>query len=577
MATANRESRASCFEIGLVLAGALSAGCYTAGVVDFLIQALDQWEEAKRGDDPACPRHRVSIKVVAGASAGGMSAAIAAAQLGEAHTPADDPGGPGPSNNNLYDAWVRRVDITRFLETADIDVGTGGDVVSLLDSTVLDEIAAATFRWEEGPTPPARGYLADPLHVLLTVSTIQGTPYDVRFLGESEEPPRMTMHADHLHFALGDGESLGPDVRQLLPGRYDDPEWKAFSLTGLATGACPGLLAPRRLRRTMAEYKEREWPTAARRVGCDAQVRKVPPDFRRPIRGRSEFDVVAVDGGLNDNEPLKLARRILDGGLHHPREGPLDRAMIAIAPFPDLPTFTIPRPPPGGPTFLTTLAGALAGLVNQSRFDPEVAIVDRNPAAWNRYIISAKRDDVPEAPIRSHLAGGSVGGLGDFLAREFRAHDFQLGRRNCQQFLRDVFALPEREVDENPLLGPGWTREARQLHRFARGEDGRRRPPGSGPAAGDVACLPIVPLCGTAAREVLQMDWPRYDPARLDALRSQLEERTHAVIRCLIDRNITGRLQRLVLRGASKFLRRRLADKIIQGVAKDLRDRGLLG
>src|SRR4051794_29748060 len=106
MATAGGSRGEACFEIGLVMAGALSAGSYTAGVVDFLIQALDQWHEGKRGDDARCPRHRVSVKVLAGASAGGMSAAIAAAQLGEAHTPADEPGGAGPPNNKLFDSWV---------------------------------------------------------------------------------------------------------------------------------------------------------------------------------------------------------------------------------------------------------------------------------------------------------------------------------------------------------------------------------------------------------------------------------------------------------------------------------------
>ena len=35
------------FEIGLVMAGAISAGTYTAGVIDFLIEALDEWESAK--------------------------------------------------------------------------------------------------------------------------------------------------------------------------------------------------------------------------------------------------------------------------------------------------------------------------------------------------------------------------------------------------------------------------------------------------------------------------------------------------------------------------------------------------
>ena len=35
------------FELGLVMAGAISAGAYTAGVVDFLLQALEEWEKEK--------------------------------------------------------------------------------------------------------------------------------------------------------------------------------------------------------------------------------------------------------------------------------------------------------------------------------------------------------------------------------------------------------------------------------------------------------------------------------------------------------------------------------------------------
>src|SRR3954468_23462241 len=110
MATDGTEGGPMSFEIGLVMAGALSAGAYTAGVVDFLIQALDQWHEGKRGDDPGCPRHRVSLKVMAGTSAGGMSVAIAAAQFCEPHTPAADPRPPGPPDNKLFRSWVRRID-----------------------------------------------------------------------------------------------------------------------------------------------------------------------------------------------------------------------------------------------------------------------------------------------------------------------------------------------------------------------------------------------------------------------------------------------------------------------------------
>src|SRR3954469_20872079 len=107
MATASTEDGGRGLQLGVVMCGAVSAGAFTAGVVDFLIQALDQWHEGKRGDDPRCPRHDVSLKVMAGASGGGMSVAIAAAQLCEVHVPAADPRPPGPPNNKLFRSWVR--------------------------------------------------------------------------------------------------------------------------------------------------------------------------------------------------------------------------------------------------------------------------------------------------------------------------------------------------------------------------------------------------------------------------------------------------------------------------------------
>jgi hypothetical protein len=58
------------FKIGINMAGAISAGAYTAGVLDFLIEALDQWEAAKQRGDMV-PRHEVSLDVFSGASAGG--------------------------------------------------------------------------------------------------------------------------------------------------------------------------------------------------------------------------------------------------------------------------------------------------------------------------------------------------------------------------------------------------------------------------------------------------------------------------------------------------------------------------
>ena len=73
------ENSGNTFQIGLALAGAISAGAYTAGVLDFLFQALDEWEKLRGRAD--VPDHRVGLKVVAGASAGAITGALGAVAL----------------------------------------------------------------------------------------------------------------------------------------------------------------------------------------------------------------------------------------------------------------------------------------------------------------------------------------------------------------------------------------------------------------------------------------------------------------------------------------------------------------
>src|SRR5580658_6096304 len=77
------------FYLGLCMAGAVSAGSYTAGVVDFLLEALEKWE--KRRGQPGVPTHRVEIPVIGGASAGGMTGIITASALQQGLTHLDQP------------------------------------------------------------------------------------------------------------------------------------------------------------------------------------------------------------------------------------------------------------------------------------------------------------------------------------------------------------------------------------------------------------------------------------------------------------------------------------------------------
>jgi len=121
------------FQIALALSGAISAGAYTAGVFDFLIQALDEWENARsgkyleQGDDPGTiPNHFVGIKAISGASAG--SIADADQTPIEFETPRDGEQKINCYLPKLYEAWVVKPGLVAegeekidFLQTSDFD------------------------------------------------------------------------------------------------------------------------------------------------------------------------------------------------------------------------------------------------------------------------------------------------------------------------------------------------------------------------------------------------------------------------------------------------------------------------
>jgi predicted acylesterase/phospholipase RssA len=71
------------YEFALVLGGTVSAGAYTAGVVDFLIEALDEWTVRRDANpaDPTVPPHKAILKLVTGTSGGGVNSATLARAL----------------------------------------------------------------------------------------------------------------------------------------------------------------------------------------------------------------------------------------------------------------------------------------------------------------------------------------------------------------------------------------------------------------------------------------------------------------------------------------------------------------
>src|SRR5215208_6468063 len=136
------------YEIGLAMAGAISAGAYSAGVVDFLFQALHDWELAKRDDPDNVPNHSVCIRAAAGASAGSITAALAAVTVAGGLRPekvADPQKDRQPYRcvlPALYQAWVTMPDMAaQHPDTPDLlstnDLKDGVSPQSILNAGIL--------------------------------------------------------------------------------------------------------------------------------------------------------------------------------------------------------------------------------------------------------------------------------------------------------------------------------------------------------------------------------------------------------------------------------------------------------
>ncbi|OEC93564.1 hypothetical protein [Rhizobium sp. YK2] len=561
------------FQIGLAMAGAISAGAYSAGVFDFLVQALEAWQTAK--DDPAndglIPNHTVGIKVIAGASAGAITGALGAVALagGVKRVPLDG----GPSNTqhikyllpNLYDAWVVRPAMLSqrggedFLKITDLD-GTG-NVVSVLNSKVLSEIEDAALRLDALGKP--HPYISSSLEIYLTISNLRGVPYSVSFRGGDYG---MMSHGDRVHYrikGLGTWNSSslfaqGDNVRELdiedLRSNKGGPteEWTHYGLAAVTSGAFPIGLAARQWDATADEYEDRSWPIADGVLVKD-RMRPAWPKSWDGVPSRV-FAYTAVDGGLINNEPFEYARYCLMEvpGQSNPRCGDdADRAVIMIDPFPEPPLFLQDGEP--GSDLVSVLMTLVPALRTQAQFKPEEVAVAAVDGIFSRFLISPHRT-APDGTEEAYaIASGLLGGFGGFLAEAFREHDYQLGRRNCQKFLTDSFGL----FEGNDII-KAWPDAARANAAFR------------GAVINEKQIYQIIPLFGDALPEVPYPKWPQIGDDVLGDLQKAIELRLGKLADALVAQKGPTWLLRRLMEVAYHFGKTRVFDFVRLSILSDL-------
>ncbi len=552
------------FQLGLIMGGTVSAGAYTAGVTDFLIEALDAWTKAREDGDKLAPPHRVVLKLITGASGGGVNGAIATRALPYAFPPVDATTPEEVAKTNpFYDVWVNRLDIGGMLLTGDL---AGGAMPSLLNVAPLNEAAQSIVEYRGDPlgshgTPEVRRWLDETLTLFVTLTNLRGMPYQIDFDGVRPAEAYVD-HADWGRFAAdmrpGVTREPRPDEFGLSDWRGGEPGFADFATLGqyaLGTAAFPAGFVPRELQRPVSHYAYRVAGVPGR-SGAEEHLHWLRPDWQA-LTGTEGLDPTysfpVVDGGAMDNEPIELARTALAGALgRNPRDGfEARRAVLLVDPFAD--PVSLGQQAVGN--FLGNLGSLLGALVAQGRYDTADLTLAADSQVFSRFMISAVRDGITGG--RAIASGGFDAFMG-FFSKAFRRHDFLLGRRNAYHFLRDQLLLPEG----NPIFD-NWTVAQRRHFRSWREER-------AGTETWRVPMLPLIPPMGRAAPEPPAPAWPTgaFDP---DSIKGALRHRIDGVLGGLegqeLPHGLVGLAARLYLAPGVWLA----DDAALNGVLKELR------
>jgi len=189
--------------------------------------------------------------------------------------------------------------------------------------------------------------------------------------------------------------------------------------------------------------------------------------------------------------------------------------------------------------------------MRQARFKVGEIVPALDPDDHSRFLIAPHRK-LNGKEERYTIACGLLDGFGDFLDEKFRAHDFQLGRRNCQAFLRSTFSVP----GANPIVADMSGREQFRIAEYhSPGQPGR---------------YPIIPLFGAARPEVPLAYWPCMSQADFGLLLDRIKGRLTKIAPLLIHAQTTSTLLRWIGYLGLFIARRRILEYARLAILSDL-------
>jgi hypothetical protein len=445
------------------LSGAIALGSYEAGVAAQLYEDLRAVTTATHG------AVRLVIDVVAGSSAGAVTGFFLAQALA---TELD----PVAFRDSIRNLWVRDLDILTLLSPP------WDPAQALFTNRSLAKAEAAA------PRVPTTSQPYDPKRVLalwITMTALDGLPFELTFPrpGSSSTPVAFypMSYLDYSPFFMCGSTIKYVDVPIECLARLEErgeplcwqglrcATWEEARESARASASFPVAFRTRTIQRDLRLYP-RTWDVLA-----GSEVRPspiVPAGTRVPSHARLHF----VDGGIFNNEPLGRAidaasyLRRLDGC-----RGQDARTYVVIEPEPaHRPTLqelldarARPADASGWPpaTVLPRLLGAYFSdtvyrdFVAASKVNGHLKALEQAAAATG--MTQGQLDTVAAAVGLAHkeyitleripwevpptdqprLKGAFAGHFGGFLQQDFRAYDFDVGRREAREWLLKWLSL----------------------------------------------------------------------------------------------------------------------------------------
>ncbi|WP_417443293.1 hypothetical protein [Joostella sp.] len=569
------------FKLCLTMAGAVSAGSYTGGVLDYLIETLTLWEEAKATNrklginhpayNHSVPMHDVEIDVLSGASAGGITGTLTLLSLlRKNHKPVNRLN-PKGDDNLFYKCWVKMADdeesktLQKLLNTDDLSKNEIPE--SLLNSIAIDKIANDALTVSKVVHYPP--FVSKDLDLILTTTNLRGLNFKVDFSGDSKTNSAnvITNHGGFFRYKVKNelferGVPSNENSLYYVLDLKENQDIDYLKDATLSTAAFPIGLKSREIE-ISKKYIER-YPNYlfGRRKGITPLI----------LDNEESYKFNSIDGGLINNEPYGIGLKVLNE-KNNDLQANDNYAVVMVDPFPNQdnnPSLFNPKR-----DILSVAKGMFKALRNQVMFNQDGILDALSLSDRTKFLVAPSRKTIINGKAireQHHLASSPISGFAGFMDEELRRHDFNLGRKNCQDFLRYHFSVKEENI--NKRLGEDISKEA--INRFS------YRMPASD--KNGMRFFPIIPDMKTinafsekfdfeAYGTDATIDYPKYPKIDLNAFEDQYKDAIKKRVRSLVRSVSRNGLLTFAFR---VLYQRKTYNMVIDTVKSSLHEAGLI-